>query len=71
MYLQNRITGQMELQDTDFDADAVSEAWRIEHWLNRAHEIHRAHGGCLVTTSKIGWRRNGNWSREIDQTISD
>jgi Protein of unknown function (DUF2934) len=47
MYLQNKIIGQMELQDTDLDADAVSEAWRIEQLLNRAHEIHRAHGGLF------------------------
>jgi hypothetical protein len=47
MHSQNGIAGQIELQEAIFSGDAVSEALRIEEVLNRAHEIHRAHGGLF------------------------
>lgn len=47
MILQDNVAGQIELQDEIFTVDAVSEASQIEQIMNRAHEIHRAHGGLL------------------------
>ena len=47
MLLDNKITGQIELLDTVFGADAVRKAWQTEEVLNRAHEIHRSHGGMF------------------------
>jgi hypothetical protein len=47
MLSHNEVAGQIELQDAIFDGHAVSEAWQIEEVLNRAHEIHRAHGGLF------------------------
>jgi hypothetical protein len=47
MLLQDEIAGHMQWQVASFGADSVSEAWRIEKLLNRAHEIHRSHGGLF------------------------
>jgi len=47
MLSHNKVAGQFELQDVIFSGDAVSDALRIEEVLNRAHEIHRAHGGLF------------------------
>jgi hypothetical protein len=47
MLSHNKVAEQMELQDVIFSGDAVGEALRIEDILNRAHEIHRAHGGLF------------------------
>lgn len=47
MLLRNKILGQPEIQDANFDADAVSRAVRIEELLNRAYQIHRSHGGLF------------------------
>jgi hypothetical protein len=47
MLSHNEVAGQIELQDVILSGDAVSDALRIEEVLNRAHEIHRAHGGLL------------------------
>jgi hypothetical protein len=47
MLLHNKVAEQIEMQDAILSGDAVSDAWRIEEVLNRAHEIHRAHGGLF------------------------
>jgi len=47
MILHNKVTEQIELQGVTFSGDAVSEALQIEEVLNRAHQIHRAHGGLF------------------------
>ena len=47
MLLHNKVAGEIELQDAIFSGDAVSEALQIEEVMNRAHEIHRAHGGLF------------------------
>jgi Protein of unknown function (DUF2934) len=47
MILHNQVAGQIELQGVTFRGDAVSEALQIEEVLNRAHQIHRAHGGLF------------------------
>jgi|ERR1700722_11840465 hypothetical protein len=47
MFLRNKILGQFELQTATCDADAVSRASRIAELLNRAHQIHRSHGGLF------------------------
>ena len=47
MFSHNRVGGRIELQEVIFDENAVSEAVQIEEVLNRAHEIHRAHGGLI------------------------
>ncbi len=47
MLSHNKVAGQFELQDVIFSGDAVSDTLRIEEVLNRAHEIHRAHGGLF------------------------
>jgi hypothetical protein len=47
MLSHNKVAGQIELQDVIFSGDAVGEALQIEEVLNRAHEIHRAHGGLF------------------------
>jgi len=48
MISHDRISGQIELQNAIFSSgDAVSEALQIEEVMNRAHEIHRAHGGLF------------------------
>jgi hypothetical protein len=43
----NKVAEQIELRDVIFNGEAVSEAWQIEKVLNRAHQIHRAHGGLF------------------------
>jgi hypothetical protein len=47
MLSHNKVAEQIELQDVIFGGSAVGEALQIEEVLNRAHEIHRAHGGLL------------------------
>ena len=47
MLSNNKVAERIELQDAIFSGDSVSEALHIEDILNRAHEIHRAHGGLL------------------------
>jgi len=47
MLLDNKLAESIEWQDVIFSGDAVSEALHIEDVLNRAHEIHRAHGGLF------------------------
>ena len=47
MLSNNKGAGQIELQDAIFGGDAVGEALKIEEVLNRAHQIHRAHGGLF------------------------
>ena len=47
MLSHSKVAGQIELQDAIFSNDSVSEALKIEEVLNRAHEIHRAHGGLF------------------------
>ena len=47
MLLRNKISGQLKLEDAIFDAEAISRAARIEELLNRAHQIHRSHGGLF------------------------
>ena len=47
MLSHNKVAEQIELQDVTFGGSAVGEALQIEEVLNRAHEIHRAHGGLF------------------------
>jgi len=47
MLLKKQIGRQFEMQDAFFHGDTVRESWRIEKLLNRAHEIHRSHGGLF------------------------
>ena len=47
MLSHNKVAGQFELQDVIFSGDAISDTLRIEEVLNRAYEIHRAHGGLF------------------------
>jgi hypothetical protein len=47
MLSHNKVAEQIELQNAIFNGDAVGEALQIEEVLNRAHEIHRAHGGLF------------------------
>jgi len=46
MLLQNEVARQPDLQHV-FNEAAVRKAWQIEEVLNRAHQIHRAHGGLF------------------------
>jgi hypothetical protein len=45
--LHNKVPRQIEWQDVNFGGDAASEVLRIEEVMNRAHEIHRSHGGLI------------------------
>jgi Protein of unknown function (DUF2934) len=47
MLTHNEIAETIESQEVIFSKDAVSEAFRIEEVLNRAHQIHRGHGGLF------------------------
>jgi hypothetical protein len=47
MILHNEVRGQTESQEVISDRNAVSEALQIEEVVNRAQEIHRAHGGLI------------------------
>jgi hypothetical protein len=47
MLAENKLAGSIELQEAIFSGDSVSGALHIEDVLNRAHEIHRAHGGLF------------------------
>ena len=47
MVSYNKFAGQIDLQDVTLNGDAVGEALKIEEVLNRAHQIHRAHGGLF------------------------
>jgi hypothetical protein len=47
MLSHSKVAEQIELQDVNFNKEVVSEALQIEEVLNRAHEIHRAHGGLF------------------------
>jgi hypothetical protein len=47
MPLQDEVAREIELEHEIFDEAAVSEASQIEEVLNRAHQIHRAHGGLF------------------------
>ncbi len=43
----NGVTGEMELEGGVYNGNTAAEAMQIEKVLNRAHEIHRAHGGLF------------------------
>lgn len=47
MILHNEVAGQIESQVVISSGTAVSEASQIEEVLNRAYQIHRAHGGLI------------------------
>ena len=47
MLTHDEIAEKTESQVVILSKDAVSEAFRIEEVLNRAHEIHRARGGLF------------------------
>lgn len=47
MLSHDEIAGKIEPQVVIFSKDAISEAFRIEEVLNRAHAIHRARGGLF------------------------
>ena len=47
MLSHDEIAEKIEPQVVIFSKDAVSEAFRIEEVLTRAHEIHRARGGLF------------------------
>ncbi len=47
MVSHDEIAERIESQAVIFSKDAVSEAFRIEEVLNRAHAIHRARGGLF------------------------
>lgn len=47
MLTHDEIAAKFESQAVTFSKDAISDAFRIEEVLNRAHEIHRAHGGLI------------------------
>jgi DUF2934 family protein len=47
MPLDDKLAEKIEAHDVIFRGDAVSEALQIEDILNRAHEIHHAHGGLF------------------------
>jgi hypothetical protein len=47
MILHNEVAAQIELQEAISNRNAVSEALQIEEVVNRAREIHRAHGGLI------------------------
>jgi len=43
----NKVSEQIESQDVVLNGDAAGEALQIEEVLNRAHQIHRDHGGLF------------------------
>ena len=45
--LLKKVSRKIEWQDVNFGGDAANEALRIEEVMNRAHQIHRAHGGLI------------------------
>ena len=45
--LDFKVTGQIELEGAVYNGNTAAEAMQIEKVLNRAHEIHRAHGGLF------------------------
>jgi len=47
MLLQGKVAQQIEWQDMTYSGDATRDALQIEEVLNRAHEIHRGHGGLF------------------------
>ncbi len=47
MVSHDEIAERVESQVANFSKEAVSEAFRIEEVLNRAHQIHRARGGLF------------------------
>jgi hypothetical protein len=47
MLLQAKVAQQIELEDMTYSGDATSDALQIEEVLNRAHQIHRGHGGLF------------------------
>jgi hypothetical protein len=47
MLSHNEIAESIESQDAAFGDESVSGASQIEEVLNRAYEIHRAHGGLF------------------------
>jgi hypothetical protein len=47
MLSHSKVAEQIESQDAIFGGDSVGGALQIEEVLNRAHEIHRAHGGLF------------------------
>lgn len=47
MILHDEVARQMESEGGIFNGDKAAEAMEIEKVLNRAHEIHRAHGGLF------------------------
>jgi hypothetical protein len=47
MLLHNEVAEQIELQDVILSRDGMNEAMQIEKVMNRAHQIHRAHGGLI------------------------
>jgi hypothetical protein len=47
MIQHSELEGKIESQDVISNRIAPGEALRIEEVMNRAHEIHRGHGGLI------------------------
>jgi hypothetical protein len=47
MILHNELEGQIESPEVISNRNASGEALQIEKVMNRAHKIHRAHGGLI------------------------
>lgn len=47
MILHTEVAGQIKSQEVVSSINAVCEASQIEEVLNRAYQIHRAHGGLI------------------------
>jgi len=45
--LDYKVAGQIEFESSVYNGNTVAGAMQIEMVLNRAHEIHRAHGGLF------------------------
>ena len=75
MLSHSKVAEQIELQGVIFNGDAVGDALQIEEVLNRAHEIHRAHGGLFgydledwlqAERELVGRNRRGHF--QVDET---
>ena len=45
--LDYKVAGQIEFESSVYNGNTAAGAMQIEMVLNRAHEIHRAHGGLF------------------------